>query len=536
MTSSAWRRRAGRQAWLKTRPVGPGLRRVLVILLGSAMLLWSAVVNGRPPVFADTALYYSQAEYLAGALGLVSPADRRVPPGDPTDLPHRPGAANVSITIDRARSPVYGAFLYGFERLGGLWLVAAAQAGMVALSLHLLFRAAAPGLGDRWFLLWLGLISAATSAPFFTSYIMPDVFGGIAGAAALLILVYWDRLSRSDRLAAFMLLVFAVAVHRANLPVVLSVTLASAPVLAWIGVRRGEILARLAAAAGATGMAMIVVGLAFVPIARRAGGPIHDPPFLMSRVLADGPGWRYLQFACAHGQDLALCRFRRLPQEDSDTLLWSNRPVDGLFGVADYRMRLRLEAEERRFVCPALAFDPLGQLRASTRNVLQQLSMVQVQSPLADPVRYVDDGYWRRTSLMRIIPGARTCMVAGRCASKTPDRFLAALRETALLSSLVALAAEFALIARARAFRVGRRSGARHGDDQSRSATLIILIAVLVLANAVICGALSAPVPRYQARLIWLAPALAMLIGATLVRCKPPIDPGRGRSAVEAIT
>ena len=53
-------------------------------------------------------------------------------------------------------------------------------------------------------------------------------------------------------------------------------------------------------------------------------------------------------------------------------------------------------------------------------------------------------------------------------------------------------------------------------DDRKRLLCLFALAAVLVLVNAVVCGALSAPVPRYQARLIWLIPAIAMLGGLTL--------------------
>jgi hypothetical protein len=55
------------------------------------------------------------------------------------------------------------------------------------------------------------------------------------------------------------------------------------------------------------------------------------------------------------------------------------------------------------------------------------------------------------------------------------------------------------------------------GDDDRRWLGLILLTAAFVLSNAAVCGALSAPVPRYQARLIWLIPALALLIGGSML-------------------
>jgi hypothetical protein len=174
----------------------------LIVALGAFMLLWFSLANGRPSVFADTALYYSQAEYLADAIGLVAPDDNRLPPGDPTALPARPGEPNVSALIDGGRSPIYGLFVYLLERAGGLWMVAAAQALMVALALYLLFRAAAPLLGDAWYLLWMAAICAVTSAPAFSGFIMPDILGGVAGVAGLTILVYWDRLAWPSRAAS----------------------------------------------------------------------------------------------------------------------------------------------------------------------------------------------------------------------------------------------------------------------------------------------------------------------------------------------
>ncbi len=492
------------------RAIGRRGLAALAIGLGAAMLLWSALVNGRPSVFPDTALYYSQAEYLAEAVGLVNRTSEAVPAGDPTALPARPGQPNVSATIDGARSPVYGLFLYALQRLGGLWLVAAVQALVLSATLSILFRAAAPRAGERLFLAWMALLSATTSLPFFATFAMPDVLAGAAGAALLGIMVYWDRLSVGARGVCMAVLVFAICAHRSNLLTACATAGLGAAGLVALGVGRREAARRAAAVFASAALAGLASLLVFIPISRRAGEAVRDPPFLMARVIADGPGWRYLRHACGTGRPFTVCRFRSLPPEDSDTLLWSNHSNSGLFGVASYPVRLRLEQEEVRFVLGALAYDPLGQLLESGRNVGRQLAMTRVQSPLADPARFVGDAYWRRTSLARIIPDAAACRSPGRCASKIAAGPLEALQNLVLLGALAAGLGLGVTLARPAA------AGGAAGDETRRVLAMLTLTAGFVLANAAVCGALSAPVARYQARLIWLLPAVVMLAFAAL--------------------
>ena len=416
--------------------------------------------------------------------------------------------------------------------------MAGVQAVLVAWEMRLLFGVAAatgrpapgrgsPGRSTPWreealYLAWMALLSAASSLPFFTSFVMPDVFAGAAGAAALIVLLYWDRLSGWARAGTLALLVFAISTHRSNLLLVLALAAAGGALL-WVMGAGGRVAGGRAGVLAASAAASAVLGaLVFLPIAQRAGEPVRDPPFLMARVLADGPGRRFLNVACARAEAFAVCRYRRLPPEDSDTLLWSNRKATGLFGVSDYPTRLRLEAEEPAFVLRALAYDPVGEIEVAAENAALQLGRSHVKSPLADPSWLITDLYWRRTSLPLIIPQAQACVVRGRCASHIPVELANAVQDAALGLSLLAAAAcvlwgvtrpGFA----ARLRRTGRpRDGAALADERVRALALLGLTGVLVLVNAAVCGALSAPVPRYEARLIWLVPAVAMLAARVL--------------------
>jgi hypothetical protein len=53
-------------------------------------------------------------------------------------------------------------------------------------------------------------------------------------------------------------------------------------------------------------------------------------------------------------------------------------------------------------------------------------------------------------------------------------------------------------------------------DDIGRLMAATGLAAAAIVLNAAVCGALSGPFPRYEARLIWLIPTLALMAGCVL--------------------
>jgi hypothetical protein len=54
------------------------------------------------------------------------------------------------------------------------------------------------------------------------------------------------------------------------------------------------------------------------------------------------------------------------------------------------------------------------------------------------------------------------------------------------------------------------------GHEAVRIAAVCVVLAALVTINAAVCGVLSGPFSRYQARLVWLAPLAAGLIACAL--------------------
>ena len=488
--------------------------------LGAAMLMWTAVANGRPAVFSDTALYYGQAEYLFQALGLVGPGQAATPPNDPTDLPAVRGAPNMPAAIDGARSPLYGAGVYALQRLGGLWLVAFAQGWAVAGMVWLLVRAAAPT-APRWgYLALMAGLAALSPLPVFTAWIMPDAFAGVAACGLLLLLVYPDRLGRGARLGVAALCAFGLAAHRSNLldaaaMIVLAAGLLRASGLAWAPLGR-----RLELAAGVVVLAVVAGALSYVPIRARAGEPIGSPPFLSARVIGDGPGRLYLRRVCtAHDAPFALCAFRQRPLTTSDQILWSPHRRDAVFVAASPAQRRRMAREDTRFALSETLAQPMAQARASAWDALQQFVQAYPDDPLGNQGFYVTDGFWRRTSLPRILPGARACAGPGGCPPRVGEAASWTLEGVGLAASLAVLA--WRLSASDVSAVLRRQAQADWRDPRVRLLTLLAIVGGLLVANAAACGALSGPFPRYQARLIWLAPLAAGLTALALGPRRP---------------
>jgi len=60
--------------------------------------------------------------------------------------------------------------------------------------------------------------------------------------------------------------------------------------------------------------------------------------------------------------------------------------------------------------------------------------------------------------------------------------------------------------------------GMRNGRWKKEWTMMLICLFVFLLANAAVCGILSNPVDRYQARVIWLIPFLTMTLGMSVFR------------------
>ncbi len=247
-------------------------------------------------------------------------------------------------------------------------------------------------------------------------------------------------------------------------------------------------------------------------------------------MLADGPGLAYLRRTCTGpGEPFALCAFRDRPMRTSDQVLWSNRRRTAVFLAADPATRMRIEREDARFALAETLAAPWAEARASAWDAAQQFAMAYVDDPLKAQGFYVSDSFWRATVLRRILPGAGACPQPGSCRPRVGEALSWGLEGVGLGLALMVMAWRLSA-GDIRAVLAGR-SGADWRDGRVRLLTAIGLTVVLLVANAVACGALSGPFARYQARLIWLIPLMAGLVAAQAGLRRRSASPERSASS-----
>ena len=470
----------------------------LIVAAGAALIVLMVAVFGRPTVFTDTDDYYSLGSELAIDAHLATP-----PELSDADIAQAKIDAHMGHTQMASRSAVYGVFLYALDVVGTLWLVTAAQAVAVAWVVATLWRAALPGMSRWGAVAAVAALAVLTPLPFFTGFAMPDIFAGVAAAAAALLLLYPDRIGVAERWALGGLLVFALAVHTSHLLLMIVMAAVGGALLLALHVPGREVVRRVGFVAAVIVVAGVVNSLYGLGIRVTTGEPLRNQPFLTARLLADGPGHAYLRHACAAGEKYTLCRFVNKPLADSEDILWSDLPATGVFMLSDYPTRVRLEEQEGRFVLGTLGYAPLAQAAASLKNWGRQLGMVYVDDPVRDPAYYLTDPYWRQTNLPVMLAQIERCGPKhDRCRSRLT---VAASKSWHGAVAVIAVAAALAAL-------VWRRRTARPLSRRLVAATAFLLLAVVV--NAAVCGILSGPFARYQARIVWLVPLAALMLVA----------------------
>lgn len=468
------------------------------LLLGALLYLTPSFINHYPFIFFDTAHYIDLGKTILHAAHIELPLLQHAGGEDAADAVADHGGAHMSLTYVGGRSPYYGVFATLLVGVAGFWAVAAAQALVAAWLTWITTGAVAVRRQTLRYYAMVLLLAAGSSLPFFVALAMPDVFAGF-GIVALLLLSCGPRYALPQRVALVGIAAFSAASHATILPLMALVAGISMVFFA----RQGEPL-RLNLRRHALPLTALVIalagGAAFDLACRAAFGEApHAPPYLMARVLADGPGRAYLDVACQEPDRFAICAFRNQALDDSDEILWSDKPGEGVYTTLDYDGRLRMLREQRDFVLGALAHAPGMALAAAADNFAQQLTYMGVR----------DDVGATKTSWDTLV---------GDAAPGTEPGVTGSLSYRGAMPFGVIDGIDAAVLALSVAFLAVRltRHDVRGGWRSARPAanglvTMAVGVVVLILANAAMCGILSEPDERYESRLIWLLPALALV-------------------------
>ncbi len=479
-------------------------RAVLSVLAAAALLLWPALWNGYPIVFADTGTYLSQA------LHLYAGWDRPV---------------------------FYSLFMLPLHGAVTTWPVVAIQALLTAWVLRLVCRVLLPGFPERAYIAGVAGLSLCTWLPWIVCELMPDVFTPLLVLVLCLLALAPERVSGREQVVLVLLAAFMIASQQSSLPLSCGLLVVLALVrhfssLSWPGLARLPLCPRHGAACpghlcqpvprqvARTGRARTNGGNALLrpPSARRwhllvlppalavlalcvvnlgAHGRFAISPFgnvfVLARVIYDGPGMAMLQRACPVA-GWHLCPFLDRFPARSDDFMWSPDSPLNLAGGAKAVSR-----DADAIIAGAVASDPAGVARAALSNMLEQLCRFDSGDGLGAWPDQVTP--W----IQRDFPQAEQAVYA------------AALQQRGLLSVPPVLAKLHRVTALGGVAACGLLVP---GAIRRRAACAGFLIAALIALplSAAITGELSTPHDRYQSRIMWLPPFIAAVSLASLRR------------------
>ncbi|HEX6011939.1 MAG TPA: hypothetical protein VFY87_09110, partial [Geminicoccaceae bacterium] len=438
-----------------------------VVLAGAVLFLWPTALNWHPYLFWDTYGYFLQGKaYAQLILGWLQLA-----PAPPETAHGWIGAAGRMLAADPSiRSPTWSLLCYSLAALGGFWPLAAlnalAAAAVVELALLRLF-----GLAPKHRLAVMAGMAIFTSLPWFASYLMPDLYAGLLVLAAATLAFAWRNLGGAERAGLSALYLLSVSFHTSHLPLAAGLA-ALAALLPAEGDRRLARALRLGLPVAAA--VVLLLGANWLAFGHATLSP-QGAPFLLARSWEDGPARAYLEATCPEAGWAVCAGLDALP-DTAQGFLWA--PERSYWGMS-LAARAAVRAEETAILAQAIAADPLGQLRASLANAAEQLGSFGL-----------DD------------------LVLGRGAVVSAEDYTfvylpeapAAVWGLSLFSALVYAGAALALLALA---------GLLAGPGARAGAPVAAFVLAALLLNAVVCGALSGPHHRYQARVVWLLPLLA---------------------------
>jgi hypothetical protein len=227
------------------------------------------------------------------------------------------------------------------------------------------------------------------------------------------------------------------------------------------------------------------------------------PPFVMARLVADGPGREYLQDHCPQ-RGFVLCRHLGSLSNYSDSFLWSENPADGVFSVIPNAERRQLAGEEWRFVGAVVREYPLAVLRSSASSVWDQATSWSLGEFNLNPTQAAE--------LIAKLPARvgnqliRSRAYRGAMPVRASEIICGAVTASGLMLVLLML---------------------YRGDRRHDLRIFMTTILLGVVADIAVCGALSTPHDRYAMRVLWLLPTAALVgLSTKYRRARLPSAPG----------
>ncbi len=385
----------------------------------------------------------------------------------------------------------YSVFLLPLHMTLTTWPAIAVQALLIAHMLHLVRRTLLPEVSAWWLPPLTGALSVATSLPWIASQLAPDVFTGILVLVLALLIFAPDRLSLIERVWLVAFAAFMIAAHLSH------VLLAFALLIVLLPFRLDR------ATALRSGAPLVLAVLALVSVNLLAFGRASLAPFgsmfLLTRVIYDGPGMDILRLDCP-ASGWRLCPFiDRMPANEDDFLWRRDGPVMRAGGAK------LVSHEANAIIGAALRAEPGSELLAAAGNATRQLADFATGDGLQPWPATVTPVIRRDFPRFEAAMYAASRQTAGEL---TVPGWMQALH---IATALAGVAGCCAML-----------TTPHHHPARGFAAAVLFAL----LANAAITGCLSGAHDRYQSRIMWLPPLVAIIGVASL---RPVLAPALSR-------
>ena len=475
----------------------------------AAALIWLAlafvacmsvtILNGRPLFYYDTRGYIDQGTTGLRQLHLIprpmaqttAPVTLQREAGDVT------APVGTNNTVDGSRSASYALIAALFAHLNALWTVPLFNALLAMLAVWLPMRVAhriyQPDYSVAVLVALPVIAASAGSLPFYVAFLMPDIFTPIMVLMIATLTVFGRQMTAGERALALVLGTLAVVSHLSHLAI--AAVLLPLSVLVSLGMaRRRWWLPPLLVA--------VIIGMGYtekVALRMAAEKVSHSEvilkPFLTARLIQDGPGLDYLNRHCPDAA-IATCPLHAALQLSDDPyrltashIIFETSAELGSFRLMSAGDQSIVARNQFKFFRDVLIEDPLGVTYAIVRNSLIQARMFSVDMTLqTDKMVYLAKD------------------TAGNSTQILQHGWLT--RATGWLAPATALQTGAYMLALLSVIVLGLLPHRVPGPVR----LLVLMLLAGILANALICGAVSQPATRYGARVSWLLPLAAVIL------------------------
>lgn len=471
-----------------------GLSPYLAAIPAVVLLSIYAIVNGVPFVYPDAFVYIAYGDTAWQRVGTLLEGwfgNATVPAGGG---PPAFGTEGASLLPDEPWSPLAGRSIFYsvFVTIPGPflrpWTGILLQGYCVALAIAFFWRAVV-GRIDAIYFVAIAVLGLLTTLGMFSPLAMPDVWAGVGILSLAILLTASPRIGRFDAVVLWTFAVFAALSHSSHLAVLAVVALLCVTgrltginSLPWT---------RVGTLCGSVAVVLALGSASNAIIERAAGAPLVRLPHLTAHLVDDGPGIPFIRDECP-GADFAVCDLADdLPVEWRRFLFVTSTTTEAL--------ERSLAAQDTRFALATIRHDPIGVLNFALHGAIRQTTMFDLESV---PIR----GDIGESGVVR----------------KSNDQMAVAVRmgrlfEEGWLYQAISVTNMVLLIGSA----IGLAAMAcrRGGEEPLRGrGDLVLFVVCGMLLNAAICGILASPYDRFQARVIWLLPLVALALSAVRSR------------------